>query len=201
VESVLDIQLLKERLDQVAQWCSLKSSMADPTNSLRTPELKPNEWLKFGDEGFEGVGSLETVRQRQIIVDTVNKRRADLLSRARVVTKDISNKPRNGRFLLYVPDESLRDCGSAEQSHGFFDCWDAPPWDTWMVYLPSEIRFEKSKGLWYSSSCLISWVPKSFVGLAEKGIVTNLGDCLRWADSINSQSVWLLSSLQRSFEA
>ena len=39
-----------------------------------------------------------------------------------------------GRLLLYVPWENVSDGASQYASNRFFDLYDCPPWDTWILY-------------------------------------------------------------------
>lgn len=72
-----------------------------------------------------------------------------------------------GRLLLCEPEESVADGASEYATHGFFDLYDIPPWDTWVLY---------------AEHILISWVPPDFVSRVQKGIDINVVQCLRWSD-------------------
>lgn len=72
-----------------------------------------------------------------------------------------------GRLLVYFPAENVEDGASRAASSGFFDPYDAPPWDAWVHY---------------AEGVLISWVPEGFVTRAQAGIDANPVDCIHWAD-------------------
>jgi hypothetical protein len=73
-----------------------------------------------------------------------------------------------GRLLIYYPAENVSDGASKYASNGFYDPFDAPPWDLWVSYDSGE---------------LISWVPNALVTLAQDGMDANIVDCIKWADS------------------
>jgi len=72
-----------------------------------------------------------------------------------------------------LPDSNLF-CGAAEdETEGFFDIDNVPPWDTWVAY------FTASK----MNSCLISWIPPQFVELVSRGIYVNPEECIVWLEN------------------
>ncbi len=79
-----------------------------------------------------------------------------------------------GKLLIYFPDEQVLDGASEMASKGFFDMYDAPPWDTWVGL------FHDSRG-----THLLSWVPPELIEFAEAGISINCVDCIGWASNIN----------------
>lgn len=76
-----------------------------------------------------------------------------------------------GRFLVYWPDEQASDGSSQIASDGFFDVFDAPPWDTWIFYEPVH-------------HFLVSWVPLPLVQHAAIGMARNAVDCHAWLDDL-----------------
>jgi hypothetical protein len=74
---------------------------------------------------------------------------------------------RDGRLLLYAPQDNLA-CGAAEYSSmGFFDVDNVPPWDTWVLML---------------GKYLVSWVPPQLVRLVQEGLDVNPEQCILWAN-------------------
>lgn len=97
---------------------------------------------------------------------------------AEVVTKrskllgGISPEPdfryqREGRLLLFVPSETLMDCGAKYRSNGFFDVNNVPPWDTWVSF---------------SDRTLVSWVPSVLAETVQMGIDVNPEACINWIE-------------------
>jgi len=79
-----------------------------------------------------------------------------------------------GRLLVYFPDEELSDGAAEAETAGFFDAYNAPPWDTWVSLLGDEND--------PSGPHLVSWVPPSFLELATAGIEVNPEECIRWVE-------------------
>jgi hypothetical protein len=98
-------------------------------------------------------------------VYSVLVRRSNLLGAGGPLTLPTSGDLHDGRVLVYGPDENVADGASEYASGGFFNLYDAPPWDTWVAY---------------SDRRLLSWVPPDLVGFAQKGIDVNAVDCMRW---------------------
>jgi hypothetical protein len=82
---------------------------------------------------------------------------------------------RGGRLLVYFPDADLCDGAAEVGSNGFFDVFNAPPWDTWIAYF-SDARPE----LCGYDSYLVAYVPAGLVETANNGIVVNPEECIQW---------------------
>jgi hypothetical protein len=69
---------------------------------------------------------------RSSAVDTVAHAR-ELLGGVDVRNSTIPSGLSGGRLLIYFPNHDLA-CGAAEQeTAGFFDVNNVPPWDTWVT--------------------------------------------------------------------
>jgi hypothetical protein len=123
-------------------------------NQLRTPELRPEPFVP-------------SQNNRPIIVEALCAKRAQLIHERDAYPRLVSSDLAGGKLLIYEPDNNFDDGASQEQSKGYFDGKDAPPWDTWLCY---------------SDRQLISWVPPSFLDLVQAGIATNPVDCVRWVE-------------------
>jgi len=144
------------RLAHTIGWCLVRVKTSDPKNCLRTPELRPGI---FEESRFSAIETVEMGRGLYGGVEIYNAQ----------PTKDLGG----GRLFVYYPDSNLC-CGAAEQeTHGFFDVDNVPPWDTWVAY------FEDGGSSW-SSNYLISWVPPQFVELVSQGIYVNPEECIVW---------------------
>jgi hypothetical protein len=79
-----------------------------------------------------------------------------------------------GRLLVYFPNDDL-SCGAAEdETDGFFDVNNVPPWDTWVTYI-QDARHDE-----YDSEYLVAWIPREFVELADGGVNVNPEQCIQW---------------------
>lgn len=84
-----------------------------------------------------------------------------------------------GRLLVYFPDDDLA-CGAAEdETYGFFDVNNVPPWDTWVTYIQNAYNGE------YNTEYLVAWIPREFVKLANRGVNVNPEQCIQWL--VNTQ--------------
>ena len=72
-----------------------------------------------------------------------------------------------GSILIYIPNDTLFDGASEVASEGFFDDYDAPPWDSWFHYQQRK---------------LFAWIPSVLIPLAQAGIDANCVQCIEWAE-------------------
>ena len=80
---------------------------------------------------------------------------------------DAADAVSKGRLLVYEPLETVDDGAAEASSMGFFDLHDAPPWDTWFMYLDDAV---------------LCCVPEFAIPRAQNGIDVNPVDCIHWAD-------------------
>ena len=85
-----------------------------------------------------------------------------------------------GRVLICEFDMSITSGESEEETKGFFDISDRPPWDTWMFCVQRKATVPSSPEP-FDLDLLISWVPESLVGSVDAGIRINPYDCIYWA--------------------
>ncbi len=78
------------------------------------------------------------------------------------------------RLLAYFPDAELADGAAEDETAGFFDLFDAPPWDTWVAL------FDDGHATSAHSVYLVAWIPPRFAEVAEKGIEVNMMGSLAW---------------------
>lgn len=70
-----------------------------------------------------------------------------------------------GRLLGFYPRETIFDGVSAEETGGFIDGTNTPPWDTWICMV---------------DELLISWVPPQMVEDVDLAIICNAEECIQW---------------------
>lgn len=152
------IEEFKARLAQTIFWCASRVDKENPATSLRTPGLRP----RVLEENRSS--AVETVAQARELYGGVDCRNSSL-----------SDDLGGGRLLVYFPNLDLF-CGAAEQeTDGFFDVNNVPPWDTWVAYRQDEV-----KGDSFDTEYLIAWVPPEFVNLVDDGINVNPEQCIMW---------------------
>lgn len=161
----------KVRLAQTIFWCASRADKGNPSTSLRTPELRPR--------------LLE--ESRSAAVATVANAR-ELHGGEEIRNATIPPALGGGRLVIYFPNYDLA-CGAAEQETlGFFDINNVPPWDTWVAYLQDEYNADS-----FDTEYLVAWVPPEFVSLANEGIDVNPEQCIMW---LSDTSVELAKALR-----
>jgi hypothetical protein len=124
----------------------------------------------------------DTGPERVAVVEGLAEERARLLRSAGTYPDRWAEDLAGGRLLAYDPDGNLFDGAAEESSGGFFDVDNIPPWDTWICYAG-----ERNASTWKPfDSYLISWVPPSFLDLAEQGIWINPEECIVWAGQLEA---------------
>lgn len=157
----MDPQALEQfhsRLAQTIFWCAPRADKLNPATSLRTAALRPR---MLEENRSSSVNSVVYARELYGGADI----------RKATIPHDLSG----GRLLIYFPDSDLA-CGAAEQeTAGFFDVNNVPPWDTWVTYFQDQQNIDSS-----DNEYLIAWIPPEFVDLANEGINVNPEQCIMW---------------------
>jgi hypothetical protein len=167
-------------LAQAIAWCAPRADVDDPAGSLRSSQLRPPMLL----DRRLGVWILVDVRNSYSDTETN-------VAQPVQSAEDLQG----GRLLVYFPDEDLSDGVAEAESGGFFDGYNAPPWDTWVALLGDDYGGPKIALLGDdldSRPHLVSWVPPSFLGLAAAGIRANAEECVRWLEDTDVPLVALL---------
>ena len=149
------------RLADAIAWCSgvLADNSVGP--AMRSPALQPQILHDGRDDVVCHVG----FTRHRIVGLTRNTR-----------TTSMPNLV-GGRLLCYFPDATLCDGAAEQESDGFFDVYNSPPWDTWIGYF--------CDGTDSNIACnnyLLAYVPKELVLLAADGILVNPEECIRWLE-------------------
>jgi len=153
------LEQFKNRLAQTIFWCAPRADMASPATSLRTPGMRPR--------------LLEVSRSSAVnTVVHARERNGGLDIRKATIPTALGD----GRLLVYFPNDDLV-CGAAEQeTAGFFDVNNIPPWDTLVDYLQDDQPNVDS----FDTEYLVAWVPPALVSLADAGINVNPEQCIMW---------------------
>jgi len=155
----------EQRLSEAIAWCYPRARADDPRYSLRTEELRP--WLLAPDRGAT--------------VFSVLRNRALSLFRSGPDVEDEFTELEGGRLMVYFPDANLCAGAAEQESRGFFDVENTPPWDTWVALGMDRKPVGDSAYQIY----LVAWVPSMFVDLAAAGIEANPEKCINWVDQAN----------------
>jgi hypothetical protein len=162
---VFDQTPFTRRLAEAVAWCRLRGKPEDPRGSLRSDALRP--WMLAPDRG-------------EIVFSVVRNRALQLFSNP-PDSFDALAELDHGKLLVYFPDANLC-CGAAQdESRGFFDIENVPPWDTWIA-LGVDRKVGKTSP---HRTYLVSWVPPAMIQFAEAGIEANPEHCLRWLADVD----------------
>ena len=169
VENALLLQpdWLKKRAAEAAIWANTVLSKASAVQVLRQKLLRgePSAQLRsialnpaaFGADSFRG--ETRNIPTRSA-VEALVQRRAELLPSGAI-------ERREGRLLLFTPQDSLSDGAATVASEGFFDVGNVPAWDTW---------------LYFDGQSLLSWVPHPLIPKVQSGIDVNPEGCIKRAE-------------------
>ncbi|HEV7127270.1 MAG TPA: hypothetical protein VGN32_07490 [Ktedonobacterales bacterium] len=166
---------------ELAQIDAPRIGASPPVSVLRTPELEPPNF--FADA--------TTFLGRRIGVEMLAKSRALLLRERDAYPADLPVELGRGRFLLYDPNSTDEGGAALAASAGFFTGADAPPWDTWIMFL-QETSQPVPGAAW--ASYLVSWVPPNLVEVAAAGMAVCPMGCIAWADECDTAITRFLRS-------
>lgn len=147
---------LLDSIAQAAAWCAPRADMADPRGCLRTPALMPP--LLYADSFFS-VRTVVTARRYQM-GQAFGWERAG-----------------RGRLMVNFPDADLCDGAAELETGGWFDGFNAPPWDTWVGYFQDDHPADSSYGTY-----LLAWVPPACEEMVGRGIHVNPEQCIAWLE-------------------
>lgn len=164
-----DPEAFDRRLAETIAWCGARMDRADPGISLRSPGTRPRT----------------LPADRLDLVHSATARGRGVGFRVHPPRKDA---PGGGRLLAYFPDADLTDGAAEMESRGFFDVFNAPPWDTWVAY----VEEDPPGGDRSYASYLVAWVPPELLELAATGIEANPEQCIAWlGDTRTAIAGWL----------
>lgn len=161
-----DMSDFAHALDETVAWCAEKFSMFDLRDSLRSRFLEPLRHLvRDGDSRY----SISETVQR-----VIEYRRTLLKQYAEPVNPRTSL--RQGRLLAVFPTISLSHGFSYDDTGGFIDWHEIPPWDSWVAFLDAP-------------AVLITWVPPQLASAVQCAIDCNAEDSLQWAVDVKEEGV------------
>ena len=170
-----DVDLFRWRLAETMAWCAARTGT--PRSALRTAALHPSVPLKNRCDA----------EQTAADVDRVVRERAHLLHQAHAYPHAPAYDLAGGRLLFSAPDDGFVDGASEDESQGFIDVADTPPWDTRLWF-----RQESKESTDFYDGHIVSWVPPAFVTYADAGIRVSFVNNISWATKVNSTfSHWL----------
>lgn len=153
--------VLYSRLADAIAWCASILTDSAMDAALRSPDLIPRLLHDGRDDVVCDVGSTRHWRVRA----TTDAPQASM------------PHLNGGRLLCYFPDADLCDGAAEQESDGFFDVYNTPPWDTWVGYFSDRTDPDGSY-----DNYLLAYVLKQLVPLAAGGILVNPEECIMWLE-------------------
>jgi len=147
-------------LVETVTWCQL-TLLGSPITGLRSRELNPESNLDPAHYSFT-------------VVESVCRRRAELLKERKAPL--LHDFEKAGQLLVFYPGLSLFDGAAELSSDGYFNSNNEPPWDTWVYFGESPESLEPEDYRFF----LLSWVPNSYLSIAQRGIDANPEGCIEW---------------------
>ena len=176
------LEQIETIIPEITLWYSFHLTKA--THPFRFNELKPSQSFNEILQGLELREKTDILynklltRMKAIVQEVVSKRRSLLKTYKQ---KMVSSQ--KGKVLLYNPFASLNDGIAEKESGGFFDVYNCPAWDTWLIFISEDPRRGAD---WHAEvrwdEYLASWIPQDLVTRVENGVKSNLEGCLAWAD-------------------
>jgi uncharacterized protein (TIGR02996 family) len=166
------VTVFRFRLAEVIAWCGGPV----PPSSLRTWELEPRTLMgqTWYNEDFDWPQTVQQV--------ALTRRR--FLERGGRAPSRLAAHLGGGALVLFDPAvEPLVELFSAG-SQDYFDDYNLPAWDTWVMQVPepSPLAAQPTAG----ASYLLAWVPQTLKGLPRVTIPVNRRECLAWSREVTS---------------
>ncbi|MDB4766154.1 hypothetical protein OAG71_00555 [bacterium] len=159
---VISAATLSTRIGETVAWTRHILTVENARPSMRTPEISPQLLHSGYDDVICDVGSNRRYKLQQLNIDEM----------------PINHASHRGRFLCFFPDANLTDGAAEQETDGFFDAYNNPPWDTWVGFFND--RHQES----ISYRCyVLCFVPHDLIPLVDRGIIVNPEECIQWIES------------------
>ena len=179
----IDLGDIVRSLAETIVWCEAHADLTEPETSLRSAELNP--YPAYHKRKFEYADDDLSKRPSETVSKVVLARRK-LLGAMTTQRHELLG---GGRLLSYEPDWTLWSGATEVYTEGFFNAFDAPPWDTWVAWMPEAWTVGDHHHVGY----LVSWIPQVFLETAAKGTWANDSGSLWWLDESDRELAHLLA--------
>jgi len=164
-----NLQTVLFRITEAIAWCAPRVDISKPKDCFRSLDLVYDPFCY--DSLREG--------RKEVVASVAGKRYLALGRPQEEPARNLAG----GRLLIYEPDVNLFTGLEEDETNGYVDYDNVPPWDTWVAYIYEPKR-----------DYLLSWVPPEFVTLMTSGI--NASDrSIGWLDEAD---LLLTASLRRN---
>lgn len=130
-------------------------------SAVLLPNLVDDEYKRiFGSSTF-------SIDEAKAMISVVIENRKALVKQSLASSERVDTFV--GRFLQHNFQETTYSCTPQEETEGFFDSLDIPPWDFWVGI--------KTVG---RQHFLYSWIPTPFVELVDRGVRCSAEENILW---------------------
>lgn len=147
-------QTFAAALRDTIAWSTPRIDVDNPRWSLRSSELRP-----LHDDWEDGNPGLFNCRE---YIQHVCTTRSQLVTDQRLDTYAIQHV---GQLLLVDYNDTNHNEATEDESNGFFDWADNPPWDLWVCEIGDK---------------LICWIPSEFISTVSDSIAVECMGMLEW---------------------
>lgn len=155
----------RTRLCETIRWCEPLATLNNLRSCLRSEEFKST--LKLEPDSID-------IWVDRLQVEQLVAARANKLSKLQTQQALVGESAFSGRLLAHLMDYSNHNGLSDDESKGFFDTNDTPPWDTWIDVVSCDSLYD---------DILVSWVPQDFVHFVDRGVEAECMGMLSWCDA------------------
>ena len=170
-------------LEKTISWCHERIDINNPKFCFRTKELEELILLHDDEPEYLSLSS-------EIVAKIITKRNESIGHSGKL--------PNSGRVLLSAYDYTNHNGLTCEETDGYFDNHDGPPWGTWICEIACMHGLSTSSNYGESwppnlgsifgeagsyETLLASWVPFEFIEYAQRAIEVECCGMLLWADA------------------
>ena len=167
-----EIEYFKQCLAETVTWCLFELRDKEIENPLRHILSIPPETLHPLSSDSE---VLELIQQ------VITKRRMLLESNnIKIMTTERVNLS-GGKLLVFASELAFANDGVVELiSHGFFDYYGYPAWDTWVYCYTQQAERSTNNGQIFEVFHIICWIPAELVEIVNHAIDGNADKAIFW---------------------
>jgi hypothetical protein len=158
------IDHISQSLSDAIEWCARRTA-AEGRNRYRSRVLEPMHDIGTCTDHMDRIA---------VTVADVVRRRRELLATERCANDTRSDGTIRGRLLAFFPNRTICDGVGRDETNGFLDGCNVPPWDTWV---------------WLVDDFLVSYVPAEMVADTGFAIVATADESIVWLDDVRRENV------------
>jgi hypothetical protein len=180
VPQTINIEDFKWRLAETIAWFNNLESLR--TSYLCPPWYVPKSHGLSLHDNFYNL----SLAQRISDVEELAQKRSQSLKYLKIYPEESAKNLSGSKLFCYYTDGNLSDGAAEFASKYFLDGENAPPWDTWLYYVPESACWNKYLERHEWGPYLIAWIPPKFIERTELGVDANPESCISWASTVDS---------------